>query len=45
VIEADRRRALTELEALQKATKDDQKALADLDEEARKASVPAGWLR
>jgi len=45
VIEADRRRALTELEALQKTTKDDQKGLADLDEEARRASVPAGWLR
>jgi hypothetical protein len=45
VIEADRRRALTELETLQKAVKDDQKALADLDEEARKASVPPGWLR
>jgi hypothetical protein len=45
VIEADRKRALTELDALQKSIKDDQKALADLDEEARKASVPPGWLR
>lgn len=45
VIEADRKRALSELDALQKGMKDDQKALADFDEEARKASVPPGWLR
>jgi hypothetical protein len=45
VIESDRNRALSELDALQKSIKDDQKALADLDEEARKASVPPGWLR
>jgi len=45
VIEADRKRALTELDGLQKTIKDDQKGLADLDEEARKASVPPGWLR
>jgi len=45
VIDADRKRALSELDGLQKSIKDDQKALADLDEEARKASVPAGWLR
>jgi len=45
VIEADRKRALSELDALQKTMKDDQKGLADLDEEARKASVPPGWLR
>ena len=45
VIEADRKRALSELDALQKSIKDDQQALADFDEEARKASVPPGWLR
>jgi len=45
VIEADRKRALSELDGLQKSIKDDQKALADFDEEARKASVPPGWLR
>ena len=45
VIEADRKRALSEFDALQQSIKDDQKALADLDEEARKASVPPGWLR
>lgn len=45
VIESDRKRALSELDGLQKSIKDDQKALADFDEEARKASVPPGWLR
>jgi hypothetical protein len=45
VIEGDRKRALSELDSLQKGIKDDQKAIADLEEEARKASVPPGWLR
>ncbi len=45
VIEADRNRALGELDTLQKSIKDDRKALADFDEEARKAAVPPGWLR
>jgi hypothetical protein len=45
VIERDRQRAVAELAGLQKSIKDDQKALADFDEEARKASVPPGWLR
>jgi hypothetical protein len=44
-IERDRQRAVAELDSLQKAIKADQKALADFDEEARKASVPPGWLR
>jgi len=45
VIEGDRKRALSELDALQKSIKDDQKAIADFEEDARKASVPPGWLR
>ena len=44
-IERDRQRAVAELDGLTKSIKDDQKALADFDEEARKASVPPGWLR
>ena len=44
-IERDRQRAVAELDGLQKAIKADQKALTDFDEEARKASVPPGWLR
>ena len=45
VIERDRQRAVSELDGLQKSIKDDQKALSDFDDEARKASVPPGWLR
>jgi len=45
VIEGDRKRALSELDALRNNIKDDQKAIADFEEEARKASVPPGWLR
>jgi len=44
-IERDRQRALGELARLQQDIKDAQKGLADLDEEARKAGVPPGWLR
>jgi hypothetical protein len=44
-IERDRRQALGELDRLQKEIKDTQKALADFDDEARKAGVPPGWLR
>ena len=44
-IERDRQRAVAELDSLQKTIKDDQKAQTDFDEEARKASVPPGWLR
>lgn len=45
VIERDRQRAVAEFDGLQKSIKDDQKALADFDDEARKAAVPPGWLR
>ena len=44
-IEADRLKALAELARLKKAVVDDTKALADLQEEARRAGVPPGWLR
>jgi hypothetical protein len=44
-IEADRVKALAELARLNKAILDDQKAIAELEEEARRAGVPAGWLR
>ena len=45
IIERDRQRAVTELDALQKSIKDDQKALTDFGDDARKASVPPGWIR
>lgn len=41
----DRQKALTELERLKAAVSDGTKAIADLDEEARRAGVPPGWLR
>jgi hypothetical protein len=45
VIAQDRRKALDELARLQKAIEDDKKAIADFEEEARRAGVPPGWLR
>jgi hypothetical protein len=45
VIERDRQRALTELDRLKKQIVADRKAVADLEEEARRAGVPPGWLR
>jgi hypothetical protein len=44
-IGADRQKALTELERVKKEIHQHTKALADLQEEARKAGVPPGWLR
>jgi hypothetical protein len=45
VIERDRQRALGELDRLKKAIEDGRKAIAALEEEARRAGVPPGWLR
>jgi hypothetical protein len=45
VIERDRQRALSELTRLKQAVVDGKKAIADLEEEARRAGVPPGWLR
>lgn len=42
---ADRQKALTELERVKTEITQHTKALADLQEEARKSGVPAGWLR
>ena len=44
-IEKERNTALGEIERLKKAVLDDQKALSDFQEEARRAGVPPGWLR
>jgi len=41
----DRQKAVEELDRLKKTIQSDKKALADLQEEARRASVPPGWLR
>jgi seryl-tRNA synthetase len=45
VIERDRQRALAETERLKKEIADQTKAIAAIEEEARRAGVPAGWLR
>lgn len=45
VIGRDRQKSIAELDRLKKAIQDDKKALTDLDEEARRAGVPPGWLR
>lgn len=44
-IERDRQKSLDEVARLAKAIADDKKAIADLQEEARRAGVPPGWLR
>jgi len=45
VIEQNRQKALTEFARLQKEIDKDKKAIADLEEEARRAGAPPGWLR
>src|SRR5258708_5663810 len=44
-IERDRLKAIGELDRLRKSVQDGKKALTDLDDDARKAGVPPGWLR
>jgi hypothetical protein len=44
-IGAARDKALAELDRLRIAIADGTKAIADLEEEARRANVPPGWLR
>ena len=44
-IAADRQKALGEMEAVRKEIDQAKKQIADLEEEARKAGVPPGWLR
>jgi hypothetical protein len=44
-IATDREKAIAELARLKTAILDEQKAVTDLEEEARRAGVPAGWLR
>lgn len=45
VIEQDRNRALAELDRVQKDMKAAQQAVGAMEEQARKANVPPGWLR
>ncbi len=41
----DREKALGEIDRLKKAIEQDKAAIPELEEEARRAGVPAGWLR
>jgi len=45
VIEQDRTKALAELERVKKEMDDQGKAIAAIEDEARRAGVPPGWLR
>jgi hypothetical protein len=45
VVDGNRRTALAELDRMSKDIDKQTKAITDIQEEARKASVPAGWLR
>ena len=45
LVDANRRTALAELDRLNKDIAAQTKAVSDIQEEARKASIPAGWLR
>jgi hypothetical protein len=44
-IEADRKTALAELERVKKELDDQAKAIKAIEDEARRAGVPVGWLR
>jgi hypothetical protein len=44
-IELDRQKAIAEIERVQLELVNGNKAVADLEEEARRAGVPPGWLR
>ncbi|HKE88663.1 MAG TPA: hypothetical protein VKB50_33125 [Vicinamibacterales bacterium] len=44
-ISARRQKSIGELDRVKKEVEQHQKAIADIQEEARKAGVPAGWVR
>jgi hypothetical protein len=44
-ISAERQKVLAEMERVKREIADHQKAIADLQDEARRAGVPAGWVR
>jgi BMFP domain-containing protein YqiC len=45
VIGLDRQRAVAELDRVKQETVEAQQAIANTQEEARKAGAPAGWVR
>jgi hypothetical protein len=44
-LERERQRAVAELDRVKKEMAEQTKAIADIEDEARKAGVPPGWLR
>ena len=44
-IETDRKAALAELDRVKKEMETQQKEIAAVEDEARRAGVPSGWLR
>lgn len=44
-IASDRQKALAELDRVKKSIEQGRRAIPELEEEARRAGVPAGWLR
>ena len=44
-LELERQRALAEMDRVKKEIAEQTKAITDIEEEARKAGVPPGWLR
>ena len=44
-LELERQRAMAELDRVKKEIAEQTKAIADIEDEARKAGVPPGWLR
>ena len=44
-LELERQRAVAELERVKKEVAEQTKVISDIEEEARKAGVPPGWLR
>ena len=45
VLARDKQKSIDELNRLKLAIVNDKKAISDLEEEARSAGVPPGWLR
>jgi hypothetical protein len=45
VVELERKKAIAEQERVKEEIEERRKAIADLEEEARRAGVPPGWLR
>ena len=45
VVAADRNKALAEMDRVKKEIEQHTKAIAGIQEEARRAGVPAGWVR